>query len=111
MRDAATVGEWLSAIEPPPPAALASRLKEALGAHSNRPASEVPEACLEAGEELLDALLASGSTSRATAIDLLAVDSLVTYAFEVAADQPDRLESRSAQAMSRIACIPGEHQA
>jgi len=68
----------------------------------------VPEACLEAGERLLDELLVSGSTSRGTALDLLAVDALVTYAFQAAADSPDRLEARAARAMARIASLPGE---
>jgi hypothetical protein len=75
-----------------------------------RPVREVPEACLEAGEELLDALLASGSTSRASALDLLAIDALVTYAFQAAADDPARLEERAAQAMARIAALPARLQ-
>ena len=89
-----TVGEWLDGIEPPPPPALHQRLRELVAAGVARPVSEVPEVCLEAGERLLDALLASGSTSRATALDLLAVDALITYAFQAAADDPARLEAQ-----------------
>lgn len=103
---AVTVGEWMARLEPAPPAALHQRLCELVAPSAHRPVAEVPEACLEAGEQLLDALLASGSTTRATALDLLAVDSLVTYAFQAAADDPSRLEARAAQAMARIASLP-----
>lgn len=104
---AQTVGEWMARIEPAPPVALHERLCALVAASASRPVSEVPEACMEAGEQLLDALLASGSTSRATALDLLAVDALVTYAFQAAADDPSRLEARAATAMARIAALPG----
>ena len=107
---AGTVGEWLARLEPAPPAALHARLSVLLAGAASRPVREVPEACLEAGEELLDALLASGSTSRASALDLLAIDALVTYAFQAAADDPARLEERAAQAMARIAALPARLQ-
>lgn len=102
-----TVGEWMARIEPAPPAALHRRMGELLAADAERPVREVAEACLDAGERLLDALLASGSTSRATALDLLAVDALITYAFQAAADDPSQLEARAARAMARIAALPG----
>ena len=104
---ALTVGDWIEQADPAPPPALHARLRDLLAPHGARPAAEAPDACLEAGERLLDALLASGSTSRATALDLLAVDSLVTYAFQAAADQPSRMEERAARAMTRIAALPG----
>ncbi len=104
---AVTVGEWLTRLEPTPPDALLRRLQELLAEDVSRPAAEVPEACLTAGERLLDNLLQSGSTSRATALDLLAVDALVTYAFEAAADDPTRIVARATAAMQRIAALPG----
>ncbi len=107
---ASTVGEWMARLEPAPPAALHRRLCDLVAQSAARPVVEVPEACLEAGERLLDALLASGSTSRATALDLLAVDALVTYAFQAAADDPSRLEERAARAMARIASLPAALQ-
>lgn len=106
----ATVGEWMARLEPAPPAALHQRLRDLVVPSAHRPVAEVPEACLEAGESLLDSLLASGSTSRATALDLLAVDALVTYAFQAAADDPSRLEARAARAMARIATLPAALQ-
>lgn len=76
--------------------------------HATRPVADVPDVCLEAGERLLASLLHSGSTSRATALDLLAVDSLVTFAFQAAADDPSRIEPRAAAAMRRIAALPAQ---
>ena len=105
---ASTVGEWLARLQPTPPDALAERLRLALAPHIDEAVGRVPEACLSAGERLLDALLASGSTTRGTALDLLTVDALVTYAFQVAADAPERLEERAARAMARIATLPTE---
>jgi hypothetical protein len=103
----ATVGEWLAALQPPPPPALMTRLAELLARYADQSVARVPDVCIEAGEKLLDALLASGSTSRGTALDLLSVDALLTYAFQAAADAPGDLEERAARAMARIAALPG----
>lgn len=103
---ATTVGEWLVSLQPTPPAALATRLSELLAPFESEPVERVSDVCLEAGERLLEALLSSGSTSRGTALDLLAVDALVTYAFQAGADQPQLLEARAARAMERIAALP-----
>ncbi len=101
-----TVGAWLAALQPTPPPALVTRLAELLAPYQEQPVARVPDVCLEAGEQLLDALLSSGSTSRGTALDLLAVDALVTYAFQAGADEPQQLEVRAARAMQRIAALP-----
>ena len=100
-----TLGEWLAAREPAPPPALAARLRDLLAEHAGRGAAAAPEACLAAGETLLSTLLGAGCTSRETALDLLAADALVTYAFEAAAADPARLEERAERAMARIASI------
>ncbi len=106
MSEAATVSDWLSQRTPPPPPALLARLRELLAPHANRPSSEAPQAFLAAGESQLAALLAHGETSRNSALDLLAVDALVSYAFEAAADAPENLEQLATDAMTRIAEIP-----
>lgn len=108
---AATVGEWIATVEPRPPEALAARLSALLEPFANQPVDRVPEACLDAGERLLDELLSSGATTRGTALDLLAVDALVSYAFQAASDDPSRLDARAAQAMARIASLSGERPA
>ena len=102
-----TVGGWFDALMPAPPEGLRVRLAALLQPFAHLPVQQVPEACLDAGEQLLEELLASGSTSRATALDLLAVDSLITYAFQAAADEPALMEARTARALARIAALPG----
>jgi len=99
------VGEWLTQIAPAPPPALAAELERLLEHHLSRPVAEVTEACLETGEHLFKELMSSGSTERATALTLLSVDALVTYAFEAAATDAGRLDVRAANAMQRIAAL------
>ena len=101
-----TVRDWLDVLDPPPPAALSIRLCELLADDLSRPAADVPAVCLAAGEEVLKSLLASGSTSRSSALDLLAADALVTYAFQASTDFPVMLEQRARLAMVRIAELP-----
>ncbi|MBC8089290.1 MAG: hypothetical protein H7Z40_18655 [Phycisphaerae bacterium] len=100
-----TVGEWFARLEPAPPPALGLELERLLTLHSARPVADVTEVCLETGERLLKELMSSGSTERATALTLLAVDALVTYAFEAASNDAGRIESRAANAMQRIAAL------
>ena len=106
MTRGATVGGWIASGNRV--RALAGGATGGLFDRTRDPAESTPEACLAAGEHLLDGLLNSGSTSRGSALDLLAVDALVTYAFQAAADAPDRLEARAAHAMARIASITGD---
>lgn len=100
-----TLDAWLATREPAPPPALAARLRSLLGAHGRDDVETAAEAYLDAGEALLQALLRDGRTSRETALDLLAVDALVTYAFEAAASAPERLEERAQRAMARISAL------
>ena len=99
----ATVGEWFANLQPPPPLALADELRKLLAHDADRPVDDVPEVCLATGEKMLSELMESGSIERATALTLLAVDSLVTYAFEAASSDPSRIEARASNAMKRIA--------
>ena len=50
-------------------------------------------------------LLAIDCAMRDRALDLLAVDALVTYAFEAAAEHPESLAQRATTAMSSIAAL------
>ena len=102
---ASSIGEWFTALRPSPPPALGRRLSELLAPYAELPPSQLPESCLAAGELLLNSLLASGSTTRGTALDLLAADALVTYAFQAAASEPHRIEARAIGAMTRIASL------
>lgn len=105
---ARTVGDWFAALDPAPPAVLRVELESLLADGGNRPVSDVPEVCLAAGERLLYELMHSGSTNRPTALKLLAVDALVTYAFEAGAADPQRLQQRAASAMQRISQLAGQ---
>jgi hypothetical protein len=88
---------------PPTPAALRERVAAALRDVGGDGDAPTPVACLAAGERLLAGVTAGDERSRGTALDLLAADALVTWAFELAAAAGDELEELAAGAMRRIA--------
>jgi hypothetical protein len=107
---------WASDPRWRPPAALIARLDaimERYGERSGRSrvpcASEDPDArvarYLTVAERLLDDLITQGCAQRETALDLLAADALVTYAFEAASEDPGRLQARAAAAMRDISSV------
>jgi hypothetical protein len=98
-----TVGDWLSARTLAPPSPLAARLHAALGARLNERATRAHEVVLQTAESLLADLIALECAQRDCALDLLAVDALVTYAFEAAAESPDTLAECATNAMLAIA--------
>ena len=93
---------------PAAPPALALRMRPALDAAAATGAANLDEGALDAALTLVDSILCDGSGSRTGAITLLAADALVTYAFEAAAEEPDRLEALAAEAMIRIAATAGQ---
>lgn len=100
-----TIGEWLASRTPVPPPELLARLTTALGPALERDRAELWSACLGAAERMLVELLEGGCAGRERALDLLAVDALVTYAFEAACDDPGRLDARAQEAMTRVAAL------
>jgi hypothetical protein len=74
-----------------------------VGAHPEWEAFAVPDALMAAGELLMQDVLAAPSQRRDSALDLLAADACVTYAFEAAADDPTRIAGWADDAMQRIA--------
>jgi hypothetical protein len=97
---------WIDGYTPPPPAALAERIYALVAPRI--PAGQSapgPDEYMDAADALLHELLRSECTSRASAIDLLVADALVTYAFEVASDDPARVVGRAEDAMLRIAAL------
>lgn len=100
-----TVARWLAEREPAPPAALLQRLNEALGSDAQRGVCDAADVCLAAGERLLSTVLRNEEASRHCALDLLAADALVTYAFEAATAKPAELSGRAAEAMTSIAAL------
>jgi len=100
-----TIGEWLARREPAPPRALAERVLGLLAPYAGEDAARAADACLDAGEALLLELLRDGCASRQSALDLLAADALVTYAFEAAGADSSGLEERAHRAMVRISAL------
>jgi hypothetical protein len=101
------LAQWLDRREPVPPPALRARIDAALGRDLDAESADPSETLLAAGERLVRHLLAEDATSRDSALDLLAADALVTYAFEAATERPADLARRAAAAMARIAALVG----
>ena len=100
-------GDWLSEMNPPPPAELASAMRNALrAAQEDAPdRSPTPEQLLRAGETLLEKVLASDCEKREAALDLLAVDALITHALEVASRDPQRFEDFPDEVLARMSAV------
>ncbi|HUQ81972.1 MAG TPA: hypothetical protein VM076_12560 [Gemmatimonadaceae bacterium] len=97
------LAHWLDTRAPVPPPELVARLRDMAAPFGGR--EPTAEALLDAAEAAMATLLHDGCLTRASALDLLAVDALVTYAFEAAADDPERIEARTQQALARIAAL------
>ena len=100
-----TVGEWLEERTPAPPPVLSARLRAAFGARLEEPRASAYHAAMSSAESLLAELLALDCAARDRALDLLAVDAMVTYAFEAACERPDTLAARASGAMREIAAL------
>lgn len=83
------MGDWLAARAPAPPAALAERLRHALDAASDATlaGTGMAEAMGTLGIVTLVALRDRQAQGEGVALDLLAADAFVTYAFEAAAEE------------------------
>ena len=99
-----TIQAWLDGREPAPPPALAARVRE-LASAVRTPGDDHASTCLAAAEARLASLVRQGEAGRVGALDLLAIDALVTYAFEAAAATPGSVPERAAEAMSRLSLV------
>lgn len=102
-----TLGEWLDARDPAPPAALADALRAELGAELDLPIANAPGALLEAGERVLERVLKAEPQTPAVAPDLLLADALVTYAFEAVAESAADADRLAQEAMARLGGLAG----
>jgi hypothetical protein len=100
-----TVLDWLQSRTPTPPAAMSARIVTALGSRGGEDAAGATALCLDAATELLERLLEQDEIGRDAAIDLLAADALVTYAFESAASDIELLDDRAVDAMTRLGAL------
>lgn len=85
------------------PSALIARVQEVLAADVNAATLSAAESLLSASKTLLAAVLADADAGREVALDLLAADACVTWAFEAAADEPGTLAAQAERAMEQIA--------
>ena len=106
---AGAVAAWLRERSPEPPGQLLARIDAMLAAHVAD--VEHGDALIAVAESAMTELLRDGCLTRESALDLLAVDALVTYAFEAAADDPDTLDARTTRALSRIAALAAPYRA
>ena len=96
-----TVRDWLARREPSPPRVLRERVEALALAVPERP-GDPASTLIDAAQAALARLSRGGAADRATALDLLAVDALVTYALEWTAENPDDIPRLSERAMSRL---------
>lgn len=80
------LAEWLDARLQDVDGELAARIRSAVGADTQASAADAPSVLLNAAVKRLAPLAADGCVARASAIDLLAVDALVTLACEALAN-------------------------
>ena len=83
---------------PAPPKELVTAMRSAVGEKTEPTANDL----LEAAEHLLDKVLRSDCETRASALDLLTVDALITHALEIAARDPKLLEEFPEHAMRQL---------
>ncbi len=103
MTAPAPLSAWIHGRSPAPPPHLLSRI-EALAAHTARTAMPA-DALLDAAAAAMADVLRGGCLTRTAGFDLLAIDALVTYAFEAAADDPQQLDARTGSALARISAL------
>jgi hypothetical protein len=94
---------WVRSHGADAPAALLARVDAILAADPSLASLPVADALLKASETLLAAVLAGEGEGREVALDLLAADACVTWAFEAAAADPSSLSARAERSMQRVA--------
>jgi hypothetical protein len=94
-----TDSDWVSRLQPAPPEQLATAMRNAVNEDIGNPSAED---LLAAAEHLLDRVMRTDCETRASAIDLLTVDALLTHALQVASKDPKAQEDFPEQALRRI---------
>jgi hypothetical protein len=94
---------WLDSRREEAPAALRARIGQLVDAHPEWETLSIPEALIAASEALMADVLASPEKDRRTALDLLAADACVTYAFEAASENPDAIVALAESSMRHMA--------
>lgn len=100
-----TARAWVQTARPEAPAALTRRVLAVLDEHPEWDTLPTADALGEAGQALLRAVVARQAAAvrdRSNALDLLAADACVTWAFEAASDAPAEIGERAQATMQRI---------
>lgn len=95
-----TDSDWVSSLDPAPPAELATAIRNSLTEGTQNPSAND---LLEAAEILLDRVLRSDCEARASALDLLTADALITHSLQLANGDPGELIRFADRALRRIA--------
>ena len=103
MTASGPLSAWIRGRRPAPPPHLLSRI-EAMAADA-APSAIPADALLDAAVAAMADVLRDGCLTWSAGFDLLAVDALVTYAFEAAADDPRQLDAVTGSAMATIAAL------
>ena len=101
-----TAAELIAAVPVEVPARIVARVREVLAAHSHWQGLPAAESLVSVADELLRGVLAQregNGAPRDQALDLLAADACVTWAFEAAAGQPGSLGAHASATMERLA--------
>lgn len=108
-----TVREWIVTRSAAVPTELTTSILELLGPDADAPDSRTAELCIAAATRSLSDLLARERYGRDSALPLLAIDALTTFAFEHASESgggPDALRAlaqQGARTMSHLAAQRG----
>ena len=102
-----TVREWLSSRASAAPSALQSRILDLVGGRADHPAAAATTVFIDAARDTLQRLLDDEQYGRDGALDLLAADALMTYAYEHAAERASAsdLQSVALSGASRIGTL------
>lgn len=96
-------GAWISRAQPEAPERIVARVREVLTTNPKAQQLDVGDALLDAADELLRLVLRGGEEpARERALDLLAADACVTWAFEAAAEDPGTISERARATMQRL---------
>ena len=101
--------DWLASRTPSPPPRLAAKLAAAVPASESSGPTETSRSLVAAAETILRATVDHPGDERngTAALDLLAVDALVTYAVEAAAEDCEKFAALTDEMILRLAAVTG----
>jgi hypothetical protein len=100
--------EWLASRDIDAPPELTACVRELLASRPEWERLGRADAFILASEQLLRRVLVNGAVARTSALDLLAADACVTWAFEAASDEPRTVPALAERATKGIAAIAAE---